>query len=132
MLRTFAVGRLGKDATHRQTQNGTDICSFSLAADVGFGDNKQTVWLDVSKFGKGAEGLSRILRKGSQVAVVGEQSTREYEGRTYMQLKADDVSIMSTPDGGNRQGGGATPPPSNGGYDELDDEVPFITAHGNF
>lgn len=121
MLRTFAVGRLGKDATHRQTQNGTDICSFSLAADVGFGDNKQTVWLDVSKFGKGAEGLSRILRKGSQVAVVGELSTREYEGKTYLQLKADDVSIMSTPEGSGQRQQESAPP-----QDDLEsDDIPF-------
>lgn len=126
MLRTFAVGRLGKDAVHRATQSGTDICSFSLAADVGFGDNKQTVWLDVSKFGKGAEGLSRILRKGSQVAVAGELSTREYEGKTYIQLRADDVSIMSTPDSGkgsqsDNQGGGQ----QQSTEEFLEDECPF-------
>ena len=104
MIRTFAAGRLGRDARHATTQNGTDICSFSLACDVGFGDNKQTVWLDVSKFGKGAEGLSRILRKGSQVAVTGELSQREHEDKTYLQCRADDVKIFSTPEGsGQRQ-----------------------------
>lgn len=116
MLRTFAAGRLGQDAKHTTTQGGTDICRFSLATDVGYGENKQTIWLDVSKFGKGAEGLARILRKGSAVAVTGELSTREYEGKTYLQCKADDVTILNTPgdgrgerkqsyDSGNQGGG---------------------------
>ena len=69
MLRTFAAGRLGQDAKHTTTQGGTDICRFSVATDVGYGENKQTIWLDVSKFGKGAEGLARILRKGSRLSV---------------------------------------------------------------
>lgn len=100
MLRTFAAGRLGQDAKHTTTQGGADICRFSLATDVGYGENKQTIWLDVSKFGKGAEGLARILRKGSAVAVTGELSTREYEGKTYIQCKADDVTILNTPSDG--------------------------------
>lgn len=125
MLQLSIAGRLGRDAEHKQTQGGTDLCSFSVAADVGFGDSKQTVWVDVTKWGKGAQGLSGILRKGAAVAVTGEMSLREHNGKTYVQCRADNVTILSTPQGsGQRQEqpdtGGNTPNP-----DDLDDDIPF-------
>lgn len=105
MLNLTVAGRLGRDAEHKTTQGGTDLCSFSVAADIGFGDNKTTVWVDVTKWGKGAEGLARILRKGSSVAATGEMSLREHNGKTYVQLRADNVTILGTPQGQQNSGG---------------------------
>jgi single-strand DNA-binding protein len=105
MLQLSVAGRLGRDAEHKTTQGGTDLCSFSVAADIGFGDNKQTVWVDVTKWGKGAEGLARILRKGSSVAATGEMSLREHNGKTYVQLRADNVTILGTPQAQRESGG---------------------------
>jgi single-strand DNA-binding protein len=105
MLNLTVAGRLGRDAEHKTTQGGTDLCSFSVAADIGFGDNKQTVWVDVTKWGKGAEGLARILRKGSSVAATGEMSLREHNGKTYVQLRADNVTILGTPQAQRESGG---------------------------
>lgn len=127
MLKITVAGRLGRNAAHRTTQGGTDICNFSVACDVGWGENKTTYWVDVSKFGKGAEGLSKILRKGDAVAVMGDLSTREHEGKTYLQCRADEVTLLGggdqrgerkqSYDSGNQAGG------SN--YDDLDDDIPF-------
>lgn len=122
MLILTLAGNLGKDAQYKQTQNGNELCNFAVAAETGFGDNKVTTWVDVTKWGKGAKGLSDILRKGSKVVVIGEMSTREYEGKTYIQCRANDVQIMGTP--GNKPSGGGndhayTP------QDDLDSEVPF-------
>lgn len=118
MLKVMVAGRLGRDATVRQA-GGSDVCSFAVAADVGFGERKQTYWVDVSKWGKGADGLSRILAKGTAVAVTGELTTREHNGKTYLQCRADDVTILSSRnDGQQSQGSGST-------QDDLDDEIPF-------
>jgi len=130
MLKVIISGRTGRDAQHKQTQGGTDLCSFPVAADVGFGDNKQTYWVDVTKWGKGSEGLARILRKGSSVTVVGELSTREHDGKTYLQCRADDVSIGGTPHG-ERKVSDTTGDGSRGhaqafAGDDLDDtSIPF-------
>ncbi|MCR4297236.1 MAG: single-stranded DNA-binding protein [Gallionella sp.] len=131
MLKITAVGRLGQNAKHSTLQNGTDICSFSLACDVGFGDNKQTVWLDVAKFGKGADGLSKLLSKGDPVTVVGDLSTREHDGKTYLKCRADEVALQ----GGKREGNarpddkdtwGHGEPAKQSYYDSEDDSgVPF-------
>lgn len=122
MLRVTVAGRLGRDPQLRRAGD-TDVCGFAVAADVGFGDRKQTYWVDVSKWGKGAEGLSRILRKGTAVAVIGELTTREHDGKTYLQCRADDVTILGGTAGGQQSGGGAGPAPAN--YDDIDDDIPF-------
>lgn len=104
MLNLNFAGTLGRDAEFKSTQSGQEFCSFSVAVNVGFGDQKQTVWVDVTKWGKGAEGLSRILRKGSKVAGCGQAAMREANGKTYLQCRADNVTILSTPEvgGANR------------------------------
>lgn len=127
MLILTLAGNVGKDAQHKQTQSGADICSFSVGVSTGYGENKATTWVDVTKWGKGAEGLARILRKGSKVAVSGEMSTREHNGKTYIQCRADTVTIMGTPQGGERRDGDREPTHGQvggGGYDDLDDSIP--------
>ncbi len=96
MLQITIAGRLGRDAEHKTTQGGHDLCSFPVAADVGFGNSKQTYWVDVARWGKGAQGLASILRKGSSVAVTGELTTREHNGKTYLQCRADTVTILGS------------------------------------
>lgn len=134
MLQVIAAGNLGKDAEYKETQNGKALCTFSLAASIGWGDNKQTVWLDVTKWGEGSKGLSNLLRKGSKVTVLGELSTREHNGKTYLQCRASEVTIQSKAEGGDRWAdgsqGSATPPdrPNTGAFaSDLDDDIPFIS-----
>jgi single-strand DNA-binding protein len=127
MLKVTVAGRLGRDAQFRTLQDGTGICSFAVAADVGFGEKKKTYWVDVAKFGKGAEGLSKILRKGASVAVVGELGTREHEGKTYLQCRADDITILGGAQGGSQRDDyqQARKPSPQPAYDDMDDSIPF-------
>ena len=127
MLIVTLAGNIGKDAQFKQTQSGTDICSFGVGVTVGYGDNKSTVWVDVTKWGKGAQGLANILRKGSRVTVSGELSTREHNNKTYLQCRADHVTIMGTPQDRRRDHDReeTTGQVGGGGYDDLSDEIPF-------
>jgi single-strand DNA-binding protein len=129
-----AVGNLGKDAEYKTTQGGTEMCSFSVATTSGYGDNKQTLWVDVTKWGKGAEGLSKLLVKGTKVTAIGELSTREHNGKTYVQMRADHVILQ-----GGRNAERPTNTAAEYGYsqsqkpapvtdpldDDLSDSVPF-------
>lgn len=126
MLIVTLSGNLGRDAEYKTTQS-SELCSFNVAAEVGYGDNKQTYWVSVTKWGKGSEGLSRILRKGSKVTVSGELSTREHEGKTYLQCRADHVAIQGTPNGGQSsgQGGWGESGSSSNATDDLDSDIPF-------
>lgn len=125
MLEVTIAGRLGRDAEYKKTAN-SELCSFSVAADVGFGDNKQTYWVDVTKWGKGTEGLSRILGKGSAVAVTGELTTREHNGKTYLQCRASALTLLGANEKQGASAANNNAPSGGSNYDDLDsDTIPF-------
>ena len=145
------TGRLGRDSKTNQTQGGTSVCNFALAVESGFGDKKQTIWLDCALWGKRADGaLPQYLIKGAQVAVSGEMATREYQdnngvNRTAVTLRVNDLTLVSNKqsDQDSRQpqpqpqaqaqpqqskpahGFGQTPAPQGQGFDDFDDDIPF-------
>ncbi|MDQ6965043.1 MAG: single-stranded DNA-binding protein [Mariprofundales bacterium] len=106
------TGRLGRDQETRYTQSGMAICSFTVAVDYGFGDNKGTNWIRCSLFGKRAEGrLPNYLTKGTQVAVSGELRVREYDDkdgnrRTSIDLSVNEIDLIG---GRSEQAGGSYP-----------------------
>ncbi len=120
------AGVTGKDAVTKNTQDGTPLCSFSVAVNTGYGDRKTTTWWDVTKWGKGSHQLAELLPKGTKVTVIGEVSTREHDGKTYLQCRADHVTLQGGRQDGQRQersGGGGN---QQSYRDEpLDDSVPF-------
>ena len=95
------AGRLTRDAENRSTQTGESITSFAVAVDDGFGENKRALFFDCSMWGKRGASVSRMLTKGKQVTVSGDFSTREYEGKTYLQLRVADLTLQ----GGGKQDG---------------------------
>ena len=128
------AGRLGKDAETRNTQAGDQVTGFTVAVDEGFGDKKRTLWFDVSYWGKRGAAVAPYLTKGGNVTVSGELSTREYEGKTYLTVRAHDLTLQ----GGNSQSGqrdtsqsqqggsgGYSAPPAGGVPDMEDSEIPF-------
>ena len=128
MLLTIAAGDIGKDAVTRQAGQNS-VTGFSLATEERRKGEKVTTWIDVSIWGKRGEALQPHLTKGSKVTVSGRLSTREHDGRTYLQIDADNVAL---------QGGGqprqvaandhrydAPPPGSQSSSGLDDDETPF-------
>lgn len=106
------LGRLGSDPEMRYTDKGTAVTNFSVATDVGWGDNKETLWLRVNCWDKMAESANQYLEKGRQVLVVGELSQREYtaasgDTRTSLEVKARELKFIN--DGQSQQGSKPTP-----------------------
>ncbi|ANI76462.1 single-stranded DNA-binding protein [Sphingobium sp. EP60837] len=58
------AGTTGRDAQYKTTQRGDGLCSFSVAVNTGYGENKQTTWWDVTRWGKGADKLGRTAAQG--------------------------------------------------------------------
>lgn len=126
------AGRIGRDATVRTTQNGDKLASFQVAVDEGYGDSKRTLWFDVSYWGKRGEGLAPHLTKGTSLTVCGSLSTREHEGKTYLTIRADDITLQ----GGGRKQEANTGSGYGAGYDAqrpqsgapaggIEDDLPF-------
>lgn len=89
-----AIGRIGRDAVTRYTQAGKPVTGWALAVDTGWGDNKQTTWLDCSLWGERGEKVAEHIRKGDRLGVVGEIGTREHDGKTYVTLNVRDVTLL--------------------------------------
>jgi single-strand DNA-binding protein len=124
--------RIGKDAVLRHTQAGKPVLGFSAAFDTGFGDRKQTNWLDCSLWGERGEKLAEYLAKGTLILVEGDLGTREHDGKTYLTLDVREVKLTGKGEGkpaGERQersarpAAGKTEPPRDEAF--PDDDIPF-------
>lgn len=132
------TGNLGRDAEVRQAGSST-VCSFAVALSAGWGDKKTTTWLNCSVWGRQAEGtLPTYLKKGQQVALSGELSTREYQAKdgtmkTSLELRVGTIDLIGKRDDGAAQGQhqqaaaqrSAATTQSNPVADSFDGDVPF-------
>lgn len=100
MQQIFITGAIGKDAETRQAGGG-DVTSFNVAVTQGFGERKATNWFRCNMWGKRGSSLQPYLLKGGKVAVVGELTIGEYQGKPQYEVNASQVDLMG--DGGKRQ-----------------------------
>jgi single-strand DNA-binding protein len=124
MKQITIAGGLTRDATVRRTQAGDAILGFSVG--VSEGRDKPSTYFDCSLFGKRGEALAQYLTKGTKVTVCGDLSTREHEGKTYLQVRADQITLQG---GGHRDdsAGGGYKPDRGSSHDPADDlsSIPF-------
>jgi len=66
---TVVSGTLFKNAELKYTQNGTGVVRFSFPVAAGWGDNKHTIWYNISWFGKHAEKRLEKMTKGTELTV---------------------------------------------------------------
>jgi len=74
---TFA-GHLGRDAETRQTGSGS-VTNFSVAVQVGWGENKRTLWVGCAMWGERGEKVAQYLTKGTPVTVSGDIDLRQFD-----------------------------------------------------
>lgn len=78
------IGNLGQDPEQRTLQNGTMVCSFTLATSETYKDKagaKQTIteWHNCVAWNKTAELISKYAKKGSGILVEGKLKTESYD-----------------------------------------------------
>jgi single-strand DNA-binding protein len=96
--RVVLVGRLTRDPELRSLASGTSVCSLRIAcnssrreSDGEYADRPN--YFDVSVFGAPGENVSNYMRRGSQVAIDGRLTWREWE--TANDEKRQAVSIIA-------------------------------------
>ena len=65
------TGRATKDPVVR-TNGDSQIASFSLAVDTGYGDNKKANFFNMVAFGKTADSIDKYVRQGTKLIVYSE------------------------------------------------------------
>ena len=51
--------------SYLQNEKGTAVCNANARCHTGYGENRKTIWLRLTMFGKSAEAANKHLRKGS-------------------------------------------------------------------
>lgn len=125
------AGNIGKDAVTRHTQGGDAVTSWTVAVEDRQGQEKSTIWFDCSMWGKRGETLAQYLTKGSKVTLAGDLGKREHEGKTYLTIRVDQLTLMGGKPqderGQDRSDPARQAPPSQGSaLDE--DSIPFATS----
>ena len=80
------IGRLTRDPELRYTPSGRAVCRFGLAVNRSYknqeGNNvEDTLFINVSVWGKQAEYTSQYLKKGRRIAINGELRSNNWQDR---------------------------------------------------
>lgn len=79
MNKIVITGNLTKDAELRYSTEGKAIVKFSIANNEGWGDKKQTNFINCVAFNKTAEAIANYTSKGSKVLIDGKLQMGSYE-----------------------------------------------------
>ncbi len=89
--KAILMGRLTRDPELRHTGSGTPVCSFSIAIDNGYGENRSTDFINCVAWNKTAEFVEKYFTKGRMIIVVGRIQTRTWEGQDGKKNYATEV-----------------------------------------
>ena len=147
--RVVLTGNLTRDPELRSTSGGTSVCSLRIACNTRRRDPGSGEWVDkpnyfdVTVWGAQGENCANYLSKGRPVAIDGRLEWREWEAqdgsgkRQAVQIIADSVQFLGSPQGGENGGNGGrfTPqsdvPADTGDFEKApvatgsDDDIPF-------
>lgn len=144
-LQMFGLARLGRDPEMRQANNGESVLGLSLAFNVRIKGEKATQWVDASMWGKRAEAVAEYLEKGGMVSVslddVHIEQFTKADGTPQSKLVGR-VSQLDLAGGGGEKRAPPPPPPppprrapppkESSGFDDMDDDIPFILSLNEF
>ena len=128
-------GRLTADPELKTTPNGKSVCSFTLAVDRGFGDNKTTDFLTCVAWEQRAEFISKYFAKGSEIRILGEINTRKWQDKDGNNRTSFEIRVSESGFCGNKTSSqGSAPDPLVNvaqkieGFTQVDisdDDLPF-------
>ena len=151
--RVVMTGNLTRDPELRNLPSGTSVCSLRIACNTRRKDESgqwtdKPNYFDVTVWGAQGENCAQYLAKGRPVAIDGRLEWREWQDqqgnkRQSVEIVADNVQFLSSPEGFGGGGGGGgngftaqsdvpvdtgdfqTAPAGGGGGDAADDDIPF-------
>ncbi|KPK18192.1 MAG: single-stranded DNA-binding protein [Betaproteobacteria bacterium SG8_41] len=147
--KVILIGNLGADPETRYLPSGDAVTNIRVATtekwrDKGGEQQEHTEWHRIAFFGKLAEIAGEYLKKGSPVYVEGRIRTRKWQDKEGQdkystEIVADRMQLLGSRGGGgggggepvSREpatagaGGGKPQPKKGGGFDQMDDDIPF-------
>lgn len=134
MNKLTIIGNLTSDPVSHTTNDGKDVCNFSVAVNrkKKIQGQQEADFFRVAAWGRLADPCQKYLAKGRKVAVVGSVSVSTYQAqdgstRANMEVFAEDVEFLSSASG-NTSGQETTAPPADKqtGFTAVEtDDLPF-------
>lgn len=100
------IGNLGKDPELKEFENGKTLAKFSLATNEVYRNSNgdkvtSTQWHNIIAWGKTAELLGTLVKKGKEVAVTGRLTYRNYQdkdgnNRYISEIVVEDFALLSS------------------------------------
>lgn len=104
MLNNISImGRLTKAPELKYTASNKPVLSFAIANDSGFGDNKQTDFIDCVAWNKTAEFISQYFDRGDLIILAGKLTTRTWQDQNGNNRKTTEVLVGSVDFGGKKR-----------------------------
>lgn len=140
--KAIIVGHLGKDPEIRYLPSGEAVVNFTVATsdrfkDKATGENKEiTEWHRINFFGRQAEVVAQLLRKGSQVYVEGSLRTRRWSDKdgvekSATEIRGDNFQVLgSNPNRQSNEPQGGSDGSSGGQYQGQNPRRPQASNRG--
>lgn len=146
--KVILIGNLTKDPSVKFLPNGDAVCNFSIACNETWKDKngqkqEKVEFINIVMYRKLAEIAGEYLKKGRPVYLEGRLQTREWEKegikRYTTEIIADSMQMLGGKDGNQesnapsagqqRQAAPAQKPADPGGFNDLDDDIPFMNPY---
>ena len=92
------IGNLGQNPEVKETTNGKKLAKFSVATNESYRDEngkevKETMWHNLTVWGKQADIAAKYLKKGSEVAIEGKLSNLNCTDKDGVKRYVTDIEV---------------------------------------
>lgn len=132
--KVLIMGNLTRDPELRATATGQNVCSFGIATNRVWTDQKgtkqeQVEYHHVVAWGRLAEIAGQYLAKGRKVFIEGRLQTREWEGqdgvkRNRTEIITENLQLLDKPSGAPNAPRQATPAPASSPSSNFESSAP--------
>ena len=132
MNKIFLIGNLTNDPVSKTTQNGIQLCTFTIAVNRKHSASAQQEadFFRVTAWRQLADICMKYLTKGKKVSVVGSVSASAYQSnngdlRASLDVQAEDVEFLSPSEKTQQNARQSAPKQNDGEFIQVDNELPF-------
>lgn len=129
--KAYVMGRLTRDPDIRQTQDGVNVASFSVAIDrVSKGKEKETDFIEIVAWRSTADFISKYFSKGKKIGIWGSLRTDKWTDkdgnkRSRLYVLADEVGFVESKGSSPATTTEEDSAPNETVIPEEDDDLPF-------
>ena len=118
MITLNFTGNVGRDAEIKEV-GGKQVIKFAVACKQG--KDEPVIWVNCDYWTQTKVG--QFIKKGTQIAVIGQLKEREHDGKKYQSCNVMQIELLSSRQ--DQQTTTAQPAPEHGGAEEQTDDLPF-------